>query len=146
MPDALRPERGRRGARPSPFPPPRPGRARLCRPISTRGDLWATGGRSGELLAILLDNGVKYCDPGGNYPRTCAAATSHPAGGKTPMSRPDRLDVSRIFDRFYRGTTPGPAAAGSASAFHGQGHRSPAQGYDLRDWSRGNTVILTVRL
>ena len=56
-----------------------------------------------ELFAVLLDNGVKYCDPGGKI-QLCLT------GGKHPVLTVDNdyvqagtLDLGRIFHRFYRG-------------------------------------------
>lgn len=43
----------------------------------------------GELLAILLDNGVKYCDPGGTVQLYLRGGNIPHCGWKTPMSRPD---------------------------------------------------------
>lgn len=57
-----------------------------------------------RLLALLLDNGVKYCDPGGvirlaltRRGRWAVLTVENPCAGLDPSS------VSRLFDRFYRG-------------------------------------------
>ena len=61
------------------------------------------GNELGRLCAILLDNGVKYCDPGGEIAlkqgrrgRTACLTLSNPCAGADPAQ------VPRDFDRFYR--------------------------------------------
>ena len=56
-----------------------------------------------RLLSILLDNAVKYCDPGGEIRlklsrrgRTVSLTVSNPCGDLDPTKLP------RYFDRFYR--------------------------------------------
>ena len=56
-----------------------------------------------RLLSILLDNGVKYCDPGGTIflsltrrgRRACLLVSN-------PCEDLDPSQLSRYFDRFYR--------------------------------------------
>lgn len=67
----------------------------------------------GQLLSILLDNGVKYTDPGGAVTLRLTA----PKGGvlltvsNTPARMPEG-DPDRLFDRFYRGDAARSQAAG----------------------------------
>ncbi|MCI5690037.1 MAG: ATP-binding protein, partial [Clostridiales bacterium] len=67
----------------------------------------------GQLLSILLDNGVKYTDPGGRVTLRLTA----PKGGvlltvsNTPARMPEG-DPDRLFDRFYRGDAARSQAAG----------------------------------
>ena len=65
-----------------------------------------------ELLSILLDNAVKYCDPGGTV-------LLRLKGGKHPAltvdnvyAQADTLDLRRIFERFYRGDTARACGSG----------------------------------
>ena len=55
-----------------------------------------------QLVAVLMDNAVKYCDPGGTI---CIGLS----GGKHPVltvensyAAADSVEFSRLFDRFYR--------------------------------------------
>lgn len=101
----------------------------------------------GELLAILLDNGVKYCDPGGTV-------QLHLRGGKHPTLRVEnayaqagRLDVSRIFDRFYRGDDARACGSGFGIGLSmAKAIVAQHKGTICARSQGGNTVILTVRL
>lgn len=57
-----------------------------------------------ELLSILLDNAVKYCDAGG---RVCAGlkAQKHRVILTVSNTYAESTDCSRFFDRFYRADT-----------------------------------------
>lgn len=101
----------------------------------------------GELLAILLDNGVKYCDPGGTV-------QLYLRGGKHPTLRVEnayvqagRLDVSRIFDRFYRGDDARACGSGFGIGLSmAKAIVAQHKGTICARSQGGNTVILTVRL
>ena len=55
-----------------------------------------------RLAAILLDNAVKYCDTGGQI-RVELCARRHPVlTVENTYSEVDRLELDRLFDRFYR--------------------------------------------
>lgn len=56
-----------------------------------------------ELFAVLLDNGVKYCDPGGKI-QLCLTGGKHPVlTVDNDYAQAGTLDLGRIFHRFYRG-------------------------------------------
>lgn len=57
-----------------------------------------------QLLSILLDNGVKYTAPGGRIDLTLARGEKEVRlqVKNTPAQTPEG-DLSRLFDRFYRG-------------------------------------------
>lgn len=66
-----------------------------------------------QLLSILLDNAVKYCDAGGSVAVTFR-------GGKHPVLTVDNtfkdvdgMDLKRLFDRFYRADEARAAIPGS---------------------------------
>ena len=66
-----------------------------------------------RLFSILLDNGVKYCDPGGTIcltltqrGRTVCLSVSNPCAGVDPAQLP------RYFDRFYRADSSRARATG----------------------------------
>ena len=66
-----------------------------------------------RLFSILLDNGVKYCDPGGTIRltltqrgRTVCLSVSNPCAGVDPAQLP------RYFDRFYRADSSRARATG----------------------------------
>ena len=70
-----------------------------------------------RLLSILLDNGVKYCDPGGTIVlslsrrgRSACLLVSNPCEDLDPRQLP------RYFDRFYRRTPPGPGAPAATAS------------------------------
>ena len=55
-----------------------------------------------QLISILLDNGVKYCDPGGTI-RVTLTAGRHPVlWVDNTCAQVGDLPLSRLFDRFYR--------------------------------------------
>lgn len=75
----------------------------LCAHIAGGVDLRGVPDNFFRLFSILLDNAVKYCDPGGTIRftvyqrgRTVYAAVSNPCQGLDPALLP------RYFDRFYR--------------------------------------------
>lgn len=59
-----------------------------------------------QILSILVDNAVKYTDPGGNLKITLSQTASAVVlqTENTCSSLPD-VDPSKLFDRFYRGDT-----------------------------------------
>ena len=55
-----------------------------------------------RLTAILLDNAVKYCDPGGSI-QVRLTARRHPVlTVENTYREADKLELERLFDRFYR--------------------------------------------
>lgn len=55
-----------------------------------------------RLIAILLDNAVKYCDRGGKI-RIFLSGRHHPViTVENTYDNVDRLELERLFDRFYR--------------------------------------------
>ena len=55
-----------------------------------------------RLAAILLDNAVKYCDPGGDI-RVDLFQRRHPVlVVENTYAQVDRLELDKLFDRFYR--------------------------------------------
>lgn len=56
-----------------------------------------------RLLSILLDNAVKYCDPGGTIAVSVYERAHHPVIiTENTYRNVDRLELNRLFDRFYR--------------------------------------------
>lgn len=56
-----------------------------------------------RLLSILLDNGVKYCDPKGSIWVKVYQKGRHPVIlVENAYREVDRLELNRLFDRFYR--------------------------------------------
>ncbi len=55
-----------------------------------------------RLVTILMDNAVKYCDPGGDI-YLSASAKRHPElRVENSCAGVDHIELSRLFDRFYR--------------------------------------------
>ncbi len=72
--------------------------ARVEPGISYRGDEALVR----RLAAILLDNAVKYCDPGGDI-RVEFFQRRHPVlVVENTYAQVDRLELDKLFDRFYR--------------------------------------------
>ena len=72
--------------------------ARVEPGISYRGDEALVR----RLAAILLDNAVKYCDPGGDI-RVDLFQRRHPVlVVENTYAQVDRLELDKLFDRFYR--------------------------------------------
>ena len=72
--------------------------ARVEPGISYRGDEALVR----RLAAILLDNAVKYCDPGGDI-RVELFQRRHPVlVVENTYAQVDRLELDKLFDRFYR--------------------------------------------
>lgn len=67
-----------------------------------------------QLAAILLDNAVKYCDPGGTITLTLEQRRrKHPVLRiENTYAAVDALELDRLFDRFYR-SDPARTASGS---------------------------------
>ncbi len=67
-------------------------------------DLNYTGdeGAIRRVVAILLDNAVKYCDPCGNISITLAAGRYPSVTVENSCSGVDNIELKRLFDRFYR--------------------------------------------
>lgn len=62
-------------------------------------------GNEGEirrLLAILLDNAVKYCDPAGNIRVTLSGGRHATVAVENSFAAVDETQLDRLFDRFYR--------------------------------------------
>ena len=56
-----------------------------------------------RLLAILLDNAVKYCDPGGKIAVTLSSRGHYPViTVENDYDGVEALELGRLFDRFYR--------------------------------------------
>ncbi len=91
-----------------------------------------------ELVNILTDNGVKYCDAGGTI-------TVQLSGGKgknarltvsNPYKDGEKVDYSRFFERFYRADSS--HARGARSAGYGIGL---AMAQDLTTLFKGNISV-----
>lgn len=55
-----------------------------------------------RLISILLDNAVKYCDPGGEI-SICVYAKRHPViTVENTYCDVEQVELNRLFDRFYR--------------------------------------------
>ena len=113
-----------------------------------RGVTWVVARRAGgEVVATPVDHGVKYCDPGGTV-------QLYLRGGKHPTLRVEnayvqagRLDVSRIFDRFYRGDDARACGSGFGIGLSmAKAIVAQHKGTICARSQGGNTVILTVRL
>nr|MCR4760977.1 HAMP domain-containing histidine kinase [Oscillospiraceae bacterium] len=57
-----------------------------------------------ELISILLDNAVKYCDDGGSI-RAELKQQKHSVSLTVSNTHSEPTDCTRFFDRFYRGDT-----------------------------------------
>ncbi len=55
-----------------------------------------------RVVAILLDNAVKYCDPCGNISITLSAGRYPSVTVENSCSSVDNIELKRLFDRFYR--------------------------------------------
>lgn len=55
-----------------------------------------------RLVTILLDNAVKYCDPGGDISLSLTAKRRAVLVVENTCSNVDALELDRLFDRFYR--------------------------------------------
>lgn len=56
-----------------------------------------------RLLSILLDNAVKYCDPGGSIRVTLSAKRYPVIIVENTYKNVGKIELHRLFDRFYRG-------------------------------------------
>ena len=64
--------------------------------------LRADSGQIEQLISVLLDNAVKYCDAGGEI-RVSLRCRHHPVFTvENTYAEVDRLELDRLFDRFYR--------------------------------------------
>lgn len=73
--------------------------ASIAPSVSYRGD----EGMIRRLLSILLDNAVKYCDPGGDIRVTVQERRRHPVITVENAYRDvDQVELDKLFDRFYR--------------------------------------------
>ncbi len=74
--------------------------------VDIQPDITVTGSEKPlrELLSILLDNAVKYCDDGGSV-RAALKTQKHHAFLTVSNSYAESTDCSRFFDRFYRADT-----------------------------------------
>ncbi len=55
-----------------------------------------------RLIAILLDNAVKYCDPGGEIALTLQAKRKITLTVENSCANVGELELDKLFDRFYR--------------------------------------------
>lgn len=55
-----------------------------------------------QLVSILLDNAVKYCDPGGVIQVTLSPGKHPVLTVDNTCSAIDQLPLTKLFDRFYR--------------------------------------------
>ncbi len=55
-----------------------------------------------RLVSILLDNAVKYCDPGGDVTLDLSAKWQTELRVENSCAGVDNMELSRLFDRFYR--------------------------------------------
>ncbi len=55
-----------------------------------------------RVLAILLDNAVKYCDPGGSISLTLTVRRHLIMTVENTCREVDSIELNRLFDRFYR--------------------------------------------
>ena len=55
-----------------------------------------------RLVSILLDNAVKYCDPGGSIQLTLSQKHNPILVLENTYAQVDQLELNRLFDRFYR--------------------------------------------
>ena len=55
-----------------------------------------------RLVTILLDNAVKYCDPGGDITLSLTARRKAVLAVENSCAGMDELELDRLFDRFYR--------------------------------------------
>ncbi len=55
-----------------------------------------------RLLAILLDNAVKYCDPAGDIRVTLSCGRHPTLAVENSFAAVDETKLERLFDRFYR--------------------------------------------
>lgn len=67
-------------------------------PVPYRGD----EGLIRRLIAILLDNAVKYCDPGGNISIELSARRYPVLTVENTYQAVGSAELNRLFDRFYR--------------------------------------------
>lgn len=67
-------------------------------------DVSITGdeGEIRQAIAILLDNAVKYCDPAGSIRLTLRGGRHPVLTVENTFREVDSLELSRLFDRFYR--------------------------------------------
>ena len=56
-----------------------------------------------KLMSILLDNAIKYCDPGGQIYITVYSKGHSPViTVENTYSNVDNVELGKLFDRFYR--------------------------------------------
>lgn len=55
-----------------------------------------------RVVAILLDNAVKYCDPGGCISLSLSAGRHSVITVENTCAEVDSIELNRLFDRFYR--------------------------------------------
>ena len=73
-----------------------------------------------RLTAILLDNALKYCDPGGRIQVTLSQRRHPVLTVENTYAEVGTLELDRLFDRFYR--------ADKARTVHRPVHRQKAPG------------------
>ncbi len=76
----------------------------LTMTTALRPDLTLRGdeGAIRQLVTILLDNAVKYCDPGGEISLTASCKRQTELRLENTCAGVDSLALDRLFDRFYR--------------------------------------------
>ena len=103
-----------------------------------------------QVITILLDNAVKYCDDGGTV-AIALKPRSHGKGARITVSNRyaegKNIDLSRFFERFYRldaarGSDTGGTGLGLAIARQ----LTEAQGGTIAAKSENGTVRFTVTL
>ena len=55
-----------------------------------------------QLVSLLLDNALKYCDPGGTVTVRCRNKRTPGFAVENSYKNVDSLELGRLFDRFYR--------------------------------------------
>ncbi len=55
-----------------------------------------------DVISILLDNAIKYCDSGGNIKLSLTGGKHPTFEAENDFSAVESLELSRLFDRFYR--------------------------------------------
>ncbi len=65
-----------------------------------------------QLVAILLDNAIKYCDPAGNIFVSLSANRQTSIAIENTFCNVDQVELDRLFDRFYRADKARTAGSG----------------------------------
>lgn len=85
----------------------------LAAEIAPELSMWGVRDDLFRLFSILLDNGVKYCDPGGTIRLSLARrGRTIQISVSNPCREVDPSQLSRYFDRFYRADSSRARATG----------------------------------